>query len=104
MAQDTLMKKLEEVAGKAKQLERERSEALAKIQSLEREASELKSLISLAESKADEILKGVPATESPKGHASTVSTASKGLPDLMEPSASQQEELKRRFPHAFSST
>ncbi len=104
MAQDTLMRKLEEVAVRAKQLERERSEALARIQTLEREASELKSLISLAESKADEILKGGSTPEAAKGQATNVSMVSKGLEDLMEPSPSQQEELKRRFPHAFSST
>jgi hypothetical protein len=29
---------------------------------------------------------------------------SKGLEQLVEPSPAQQEELRRRFPHAFSST
>ena len=110
MAQESLLRKMEEAAARIKVLEREKNEALARIQSLEREANELKSLISLAESKADEMLKGGPAPESPRGpvasktQASTASPASKGLEQLVEPSPAQQEELRRRFPHAFTTT
>jgi hypothetical protein len=109
MAQESLLRKLDEIAGRTKLLEREKNEAMGKIQSLEREASELRSLITLAESKADEMLKGVPGFDMPKGQATprsqttNVPPASKGLEELVEPSSSQQEELKRRFPHAFTS-
>ncbi len=109
MAQESLLRKLDEVAGRTKLLEREKNEAMGKIQSLEREASELRSLITLAESKADEMLKGVPGLDTPKGQAipksqtANATLAAKGLEELVEPSASQQEELKRRFPHAFTS-
>ena len=103
------MRKLEEAAGRIKLLEHERNEAMGKIQSLEREAGELRSLISLAESKADEMLKGGPTPDVSRGQvaskaqASNMPMASKGLEELVEPSASQKEELKRRFPHAFTS-
>jgi hypothetical protein len=109
MAQESLLRKLEEAAGRIKVVEREKNEAMGKIQSLEREANELRSLISLAESKADEMLKGGPIPDvsrgpvAPKAQAPNMPMASKGLEELVEPSASQQEELKRRFPHAFTS-
>jgi hypothetical protein len=109
MAQESLLRKLDEVTGRIRLLEREKNEAMGKIQSLEREAGELRSLITLAEAKADEMLKGVPGFDMPKGQAtprsqtSNVPLASKGLEELAEPSSSQQEELKRRFPHAFTS-
>jgi chromosome segregation ATPase len=108
MAQESLLRKLEEAAGRIKTLEREKNEALGRIQSMEREASELRSLISLAESKADEILKGAAVTDlsktpvAPRAQVSGVPQASKGLEQLVEPSPAQQEELRRRFPHAFT--
>ena len=112
MALESLLGKLEEAAARIKVLEREKNEAVGRIQSLEREANELRSLISLAESKADEILKGgaVPDASSkgpavPRAQvAAGASATSRGLEQLVEPSPSQQEELRRRFPHAFSST
>jgi hypothetical protein len=109
MAQESLLQKLDEAAGRTRLLEREKNEAMERIQSLEREASELRSLISLAESKADEMLKDGPAPDvskgqvPPKAQAASAPLASKGLEELVEPSASRQEELKRRFPHAFTS-
>jgi uncharacterized protein YcsI (UPF0317 family) len=110
MALESLLGKLEDAAGRIRVLEREKNEAMVRIQALEREANELRSIISLAESKADEMLRGsnvpdasrVPAA--PKAPVASAPPASKGLQDLMEPSAAQQEELRRRFPHAFSST
>ncbi|MDM7999938.1 MAG: hypothetical protein QUS33_08060 [Dehalococcoidia bacterium] len=110
MALESLLGKLEEAAARIKVLEREKNEALARIQSLEREANELRNIISLAESKADEMLKGALASGVPKAAptakapATGVMPASKGLEQLVEPSPAQQEELRRRFPHAFSST
>ncbi len=104
------MRKLEEAAGRIKVLERERDEAVGKIQSLEREANELRNLISLCESKADEMLKGGPVPEvskgpiAPKAQVTAAPQGSRGLEQLVEPSPSQQEELRRRFPHAFTST
>jgi chromosome segregation ATPase len=109
MALDSLLRKLDEATGRIKVVEREKNEAMARIQSLEREANELRSLISLAESKADEMLKGASAPDlsrppvAPKAQPTTAPLASRGLEELVEPSASQQEELKRRFPHAFTS-
>ena len=109
MAQESLLQKLDEAAGRTRLLEREKNEAMERIQSLEREASELRNLISLAESKADEMLKDGPAPDvskgqvTPKAQAASALLASKGLEELVEPSASRQEELKRRFPHAFTS-
>ena len=67
MAQESLLQKLDEAAGRTRLLEREKSETMKRIVSLEREASELRSLISRAESKADEMLKVGPATDVPKG-------------------------------------
>ena len=110
MALESLLGKLEDAAARIKVLEREKNEAMGRIQALEREANELRNIISLAESKADEILRGgtVPdgsrAPAAPNVPFSSAPPASKGLQDLMEPSPAQQEELKRRFPHAFSST
>ena len=110
MALESLLGKLEDAAARIKMLEREKNEAMGRIQSLEREANELRNLISLAESKADEMLRGagVPDTSrspaAPRAPVSTQPPASKGLEQLVEPSAAQQEELRRRFPHAFSST
>jgi chromosome segregation ATPase len=110
MALESLLGKLEDAAARIKVLERERNEAMGKIQSLEREAKELRSIISLAESKADEMLKGASIPDAPKGPAISrplvagTPQSSKGLEQLVEPSTAQQEELRRRFPHAFSST
>ena len=109
MAQESLLRKLDEAAGRIRLLEREKNEAMGRTQSLEREASELRSLISLAESKADEMLKGSPTPDAsrgqvaPKAQAPNMPMGSKGLEELVEPSVSQQEERKRRFPHAFTS-
>jgi chromosome segregation ATPase len=109
MALESLLGKLEEAAARIKVLEHEKNEAMGRIQSLEREASELRSLISLAEAKADEILKGGSTPDASRGPVApkaqvTGVPASKGLEQLVEPSAAQQEELRRRFPHAFTST
>ena len=101
MAQQSLLQKLEEAASKARLLEREKSEAVAKIQALEREAGELRNLIFLAESKADEMLKGGATDKISEPQAVTVPAESNGLQQLPEFPASQQEELKRRFPSAF---
>ncbi len=109
MALESLLQKLQDAADRIKALEREKNEAMVKIQSLEREASELRSLISLAESKADEMLKGGPVPDlsrapvAPRAPIASMPQSSRGLQDLVEPSAAQQEELKRRFPHAFTS-
>jgi hypothetical protein len=109
MAQESLLRKLDEAAGRIRLLERDKNEAMGRIQGLEREASELRSLVSLAEAKADEMLKGGSAPDSsrgqvaPKAQVPNTPMASRGLEELVEPSASQQEELKRRFPHAFTS-
>jgi chromosome segregation ATPase len=105
MALEALLGKMQEAADRIRVLEREKSEANARIQVLEREATELRSLISLAESKADEMLKGVPETSRPASapaRAAVPAATSRGLEELVEPSASQQEDLKRRFPHAFT--
>ena len=110
MALESLLGKLEDAAARIKVLEREKNEAMGRIQALEREANELRSIISLAESKADEMLRGgslpqesrTPAA--PRAPVASAAPGSKGLQDLMEPSPAQQEELRRRFPHAFSST
>ena len=80
MSQDTLVRRLDEFVGRAKEMVRERDEATARIASLEREVSKLRNLISLAESKVDEMLKDRPTPE-----------ASRRL-----------EELGRRFPAAFT--
>jgi chromosome segregation ATPase len=106
MGLESLLGKMEEAAARIRVLEREKNEAAVRIQSLEREAAELRSLISLAESKADEMLKGVPdisrSAAAPKAPAVYAGPASRGLEELVEPSPAQQEELKRRFPHAFT--
>jgi cell shape-determining protein MreC len=67
MAQDALLRKLEEVDRRAKMLVTEKDEATAKMRSLEHETNHLRSLISIAESKADEILKGVSTADAPSG-------------------------------------
>jgi hypothetical protein len=103
MAQESLLRMLEEAASKVKLVEREKSEAVAKIQALEREAGELRSLISLAESKADEILKGGATDQISESQAVNVPAGSKSLEQLVEPSASQQKGVKRRLPGVFSS-
>lgn len=105
MALEALLGKMQEAADRIKVLEREKSEANARIQTLEREATELRSLISLAESKADEMLKNASETSRPPAApARTAGPAagSRGLEELVEPSTLQQEELKRRFPHAYT--
>ena len=110
MALESLLGKLEDAATRIKVLEREKNEAMGRIQSLEREANELRSLISLAESKADEMLRGATVADAsrapvaPKAPVVSAPPTSRGLEQLVEPSAAQQEELRRRFPHAFSST
>lgn len=110
MALESLLGKLEDAAARIKALEHEKNEAMGRIQALEREANELRSIISLAESKADEMLKGGNVPDVPRSSVTarapvaSAPTASRGLQDLMEPSAGQQEELRRRFPNAFSST
>jgi hypothetical protein len=63
MAQDTLLRKLDETVHRAELLVREKDEAVAKIRSLECETRHLRSLISLAESKANEMLKDVPTAD-----------------------------------------
>jgi predicted nucleic acid-binding Zn-ribbon protein len=67
MAQESLLQKLDEAAGRTRLLERENSEALKRIESLEREASEVRNMISLAVSKADEMLKCGTAPDVSKG-------------------------------------
>ena len=89
MAQDTLVRKLDEVVHRAELLVRERSEAMAKLLSLERETKHLRSLISLAESKADEMLEGVSAADASNGPVTL--KASRGL-----------EELNQIFARAFT--
>ena len=105
MGLESLLGKIEEAAARIKVLEREKSEAAARIQALEKEGAELRSLISLAESKADEMLKVATAPGAPRHLAAQppqLPVASRGLEDLVQPSPAEQEELKRRFPHAFS--
>ena len=105
MGLESLLGKMEEAAARIRVLEREKSEAMVRIQTLEREVNELRSLISLAESKADEMLKNIPETSraaAARAPAGGAPPASRGLQDLVEPSPAQQEELKRRFPHAFT--
>ncbi len=105
MALESLLGKMEEAAARIRVLEREKGEAIVRIQSLEREAIELRNIISLAESKADEMLKGaadVSRSAAPRAPAGYGGPASRGLEELVEPSPAQQEELKRRFPHAFT--
>lgn len=107
MGLESLLGKIEEAAGRIRVIEQEKAEIVGKIQNLEREAAELKNLISLAEAKADEMLMGGPVPEMPRRLAAPppqAPAASKGLEELVEPSTAQQEELKRRFPHAFSSS
>ena len=89
MAQDTILRKLDEAAHRAEILVRERDEAVAKMRSLERETKHLRGLVSLAESKADEMLKGVSTPQASSGPVTPKAT--KGL-----------EELKRLFPRAFT--
>ena len=107
MAEEAILKKLDEALSKARSLNREHSDTVAKLEALEREAGELRSLISLAESKADDMLNGGSDPDASRGpvtrkeQVTSVPPKSKGLQELMEPSASQKEELKRRFPHAF---
>ena len=105
MALESLLGKMEEAAARIRMLEREKNEASTRIQALEREATELRSIISQAEAKADEMLKGAadaPRSAAPKA-LSFVAPGSRGLEELVEPSPEDQEELKRRFPHAFTS-
>ena len=109
MAQESLLKKLDEAASKARLLEGEMNEAIARVQALEHETDELKNLISVAESKVDEMLKGDsapemsrnPATE--KTQVTNVPLASRGLEELVEASGSQEEKRKRRSPRGFGS-
>ena len=89
MAQDTLVRKLDEVVHRAELLVREKDEAVAKMRSLERETRHLRSLISLAESKADEMLKDVSVADASNGPVTL--KASEGF-----------GELKRAFPLAFT--
>jgi DNA-binding protein H-NS len=105
MAQELLLEKLEGLASKAQSLESEKAEAIARMRELEREVGELKDLISLAESKVDEMVEGGLTTDVSRGQEPrkaqvTSAPASKGLEELAEASASEQNELRRRFPHA----
>jgi FtsZ-binding cell division protein ZapB len=95
MSQKSLLQMLEEVAIKAKSVERERSEAVAKMQALERETEQLKELISLAESKVGEMLNADSHRDMPTGQAAR----QVALPSL--PSQELQE-VKKRFPRAFT--
>jgi len=99
MAQDTLLKKLDEVAGRAKQLVREKNEATAKTPFLEREASELRSLISLAESKADEMLRVGAKDQTPQ--AINAAVESKGIQQFGGSPPSPRKGRKSGFPRAF---
>lgn len=107
MGQQALLQRLDEAASKARLLEDQKAEAVARIQELEREVGELKDLISLAESKADEMLEGNPTPDvsrgraPPKAQVTSAPLASRGLEELAEASASEQKELKRRFPYAL---
>ena len=109
MGQQALLQRLDEAASKARLLEDQKAEAVARIQELEREVGELKDLISLAESKADEMLEGNPTPDvsrgraPPKAQVTSAPLASKGFEQLAEPTGSQQDEMKRRFPNAFKS-
>ena len=109
MAQELLLEKLEGLASKAKLLEGEKAEAVARIQELEHEVGELKGLISVAESKADEMLSGGAVFDvskrpmTPKAPVIGAPLASKGFEQLVQPTGSEQDELKRHFPHAFKS-
>ncbi len=93
------IKKLEEVAGRAKQLVREKNEATAKTRFLEREASELRSLISLAESKVDEML-GVGAQDQTP-QAMNAAVESKGIQQFGGSPTSPPKGRKSGFPRAF---
>jgi hypothetical protein len=102
MAQELLLEKLEGLASKAKSIEGEKAEAVARIQELETEVGELKELISLADSKVDEILEVGGAPHVSRKQVSSVPLASKGFEELIRPSASELDGLKKRFPHAFT--
>ena len=90
MAQETLLRRLDEAVHRTGLLIHEKDEAVAKMRSLEHEAKHLRSLVSLAESKVDEILEDVTATLGPD---------SVGAPRT----SGRFEELERRFPRAFTS-
>ena len=100
MAHESLLQILDEAIIKVRSLERENSETSANIKALEREARELRSLIAQAESKVDELLY-VRSSGISRPQAVQEATASKGLQQLMEPSAYQPVERKRRFPSTF---
>jgi phosphodiesterase/alkaline phosphatase D-like protein len=82
-AQDTLVRRLDEVVGRLNLMEREKNEATAKELSLEGEVNELRNLISLAESKTDEMLKGGPVPDLSKGQLAPKAPAT-GAPAGME--------------------
>jgi peptidoglycan hydrolase CwlO-like protein len=98
MGQKSLIQMLEEVAGNIRSLEHEKAENTAKIQALERQVDELRNLISLAESKVDEMLEGGSAPDASRDPEPAASKVSMELP---KPPAFDQEETKRRSPHAF---
>jgi hypothetical protein len=79
MGQDTLQRKLDDTANLVKRLLREKSEAIAQTRTYECGISELGSIISRGGSKPDRMPKGGP-----------------------DPSIEKPEELKRRFPAAFT--
>jgi hypothetical protein len=82
-AQDTLVRRLDEVVGRLNLMERDKNEATAKELSLEGEVNELRNLISLAESKTDEMLKGGPVPDLSKGQLAPKAPAT-GAPAGME--------------------
>ncbi len=106
--QGALLRRLDEAVGRAYVLERERNEAAAKLQSMERNLNELSNLLSLARSKADKILKAGPTPNvskeqvTPTARVTSPPPASEGRGKPVERSASRQEELILRFPHAFT--
>jgi hypothetical protein len=97
MGQESLLEKLDEAASKARLLEHENSETIAKIQTFEREIGALKELISLAESKADEMLMDSSAPDTHDGPATL--KAHMTIPSL---APEELQDLKQRFPHAFT--
>ena len=108
MYQEALLRRLEVAMGRVYLLERERNAAAAKLQSMERNLNELSNVLSLAGWKADEILKGGPASDmskrqlTPTARLTSPPPPSEGPEKAVERSASRQEELRRRFPHAFT--
>ena len=101
MARESLLQKAEEVASKVRLLEHEKREAVARAQALERKVGELVSLIALAGAKVDDILKVGAKDEISQAQAVHRPVGPKGPEQFGDLYAYPQEELKRRFPHAF---